>query len=93
MEAFTEVSTDTLEEMAAVDIRTVDISTLTDLRDIVIDTKAPVKKKLESFAKQTNNLYVNRIGDYVVKVRYQKKGPTIDEKMEEYIRRLSEIYI
>ena len=49
--------------------------------------------KLETFAAQTNNVYVNRIGDYVVKVRYQKTGPTIDEKMEEYIRRLSEVYI
>lgn len=87
-----ELSAEKLNEMAAVDVRTVDISTLTDLRDIEIDTKAPVRKKLESFARQTNNLYVNRIGDYVVKVRYQKEGPTIDEKMEEYIRRLSEIY-
>lgn len=82
-----------LREMAAVDVRTVDINTLTDLRDIVIDTKAPVEKKLASFAGQTRNLYVNRIGDYVVKVCYQKEGATIDEKMEEYIRRLAEIYV
>lgn len=82
-----------LREMAAVDVRTVDINTLTDLRDIVIDTKAPVEKKLASFVKQTRNPYVNRIGDYVVKVCYQKEGSTIDEKMEEYIRRLAEIYV
>ena len=87
------LSAEKLEEMAAVDVRTVDISTLTDLRDIRINTKDPVGRKLASFAEQTNNLYVNRIGDYVVKVRYQKEGPTIDEKMEEYIRRLSEVYI
>lgn len=82
-----------LREMAAVDVRTVDIDTLTDLRDIIIDTKAPVEKKLASFAKQTRNLYVNRIGDYVVKVCYQEEGSTIDEKMEEYIRRLAEVYV
>lgn len=87
------ISAEKLEEMAAVDVRTVDISTLTDLRDVRIDTKAPVSKKLAAFAEQTNNVYVNRIGDYVVKVRYQKSGPTIDEKMEEYIRRLSEVYV
>ncbi len=87
------ISTEELTEMAAVDVKTVDISTLTDLRDIKIDTKAPVSKKLAAFAAQTNNVYVNRIGDYVVKVRYQKAGPTIDEKMEEYIRRLSKVYI
>lgn len=93
MRTITGISAEKLEEMASVDVRTVDISTLTDLRDIQIDTKDPVGKKLESFAAQTDNVYVNRIGDYVIKVRYQKTGPTIDEKMEEYIRRLSEIYI
>lgn len=82
-----------LDVMASVDVCTVDIDTLTDLRDIVIDTKLPVEKKLESFAKQTNNVYVHRIGDYVVKVRFQEEGASIDDKMEEYLRHLAEIYI
>lgn len=82
-----------LDVMEAVDVRTVDINTLTDIRDIKIDTKLPVEKKLELFAKQTNNLFVHRIGDYVVKVRFQKEGPTIDDKMEEYLRHLAEIHI
>jgi len=93
MGTITGLSTEKRKKMASVDIRTVDISTLTDLRDIIIDPKAPVRKKLESFAAQTNNLYVNRIGDYVVKVRYPKEGSTVDEKMEEYIHRLSEAYV
>ena len=83
----------TLERMADVDVRTVDISELTDLRDIEIDTSQSVEKKLAAFARQTNNVYVNRIGDYVVKVRFQESGATIDDKMTEYLRRLSEIYI
>lgn len=82
-----------LDAMEAVDIRTVDINTLTDIRDIRIDTKLPVEKKLELFAGQTKNLFVHRIGDYVVKVRFQKEGPTIDDKMEEYLRHLAEIHI
>ncbi len=82
-----------LRELASVDVRTVDIDTLTDLRDIQIDTKAPVEKKLASFVRQAGNPYVGRIGDYVVKVCYQKEGATIDEKMEEYIRRLAEVYV
>lgn len=45
------------------------------------------------FARQTKNVYINRVGDYVVKVRFQQEGATIDDKMEEYLRRLSEIYI
>ena len=82
-----------LAEMAQTDIRTVDISELTDLRDIKIDTSQPVEKKLAAFAEQTKNIYVNRIGDYVVKVHFQKEGPTIDDKMEEYLRHLAEIHI
>ena len=80
-----------LAEMAQTDIRTVDISELTDLRDIKIDTSQPVEKKLA--AEQTKNVYVNRIGDYVVKVRFQESGATIDDKMAEYLRRMSEIYL
>ena len=79
---------DMLAEMAAVDI-----SDLSDLRDIKIDTSLPVEKKLALFARQTKNVYINRVGDYVVKVRFQQEGATIDDKMEEYLRRLSEIYI
>lgn len=82
-----------LKEMAEVDIRTVDISELTDLRDIQIDTSQPVEKKLASFAEQTKNVYINRIGDYVVKVRFQENGASIDDKMSEYLRRMSEIYL
>lgn len=87
------VTEEELEAMEAVDIRTVDINTLTDIRDIKIDTKLPVEKKLELFAKQTNNIFMHRIGDFVVKVGFQKEGPTIDDKMEEYLRHLAEIHI
>lgn len=77
-----------LEEMEAVDIREVDINELTDLRDIVIDTKKSVAGRLTSFARQTNNIYINRFGNYIVKVRFQKEGPTLEDRMEGYLKRL-----
>lgn len=88
-----DITDEELDAMAAVDVRTVDINTLTDIRDINIDTKLPVEEKLAAFAKQTNNIYVHRMGDYVVKVKFQKEGPNIDDKMEEYLRHLAEIHI
>ena len=87
------ITDEELDAMEAVDVRTVDINTLTDIRDIKIDTRLPVERKLSLFAEQTNNLFLHRIGDYVVKVSFQKEGPTIDDKMEEYLRHLAEIYI
>lgn len=88
-----DITDEELDAMAAVDVRTVDINTLTDIRDIDINTKLPVEEKLAAFAKQTNNIYVHRMGDYVVKVKFQKEGPNIDDKMEEYLRHLAEIHI
>ena len=81
-----------LERMADVDVRTVDISALTDLRDIQIDTSLPVAKKREAFASQTGNVYINRIGDYVVKVKFQEKGASMEDKMMEYLQRLAEVH-
>lgn len=88
-----ELTRERLDEMAAVDIRTVDINTLTDLRDIEIDASRPVPQKIKAWVEQTNNIYIHRMGDYVVKVRYQEEGPSLNDKMNEYIRHLSRIYI
>lgn len=82
-----------LEKMADVDIRNVDINTLSDIRDIRISTKKPVSVKLDEFDSQSSNRYIHRIGDWAVKVVHQKTGPDIDDKMLEYVRRLAEIYI
>lgn len=51
------------------------------------------KEKLRLFAEQTNYLYIHRIGNYVVKVRFQEEGPSIDDKMEEYFSHLAEMHI
>ena len=87
------ITEEELDAMEAVDIRTVDINALTDIREIQIDTGLPVEKKLALFAEQTNNLFLHRIGDYIIKVRFQKEGPDINDKMEEYLRHLAEVYI
>lgn len=90
---YDELSLEDLKRMQDVDVRTVDIEELTDLRDIQIDTKLLVEEKLRLFTEQTYNLYIHRIGDYVVKVRFQEEGPNIDDKVEEYLRHLAKIHI
>lgn len=52
-----------------------------------------MEEKLRLFAEQTNNLHIHRIGDYVVKVRVQEEGPSIDDKVEKYLRHFAEIHI
>ena len=39
----------TVEEMKAVDIRTVDRETLVDIRDVIIDRSLPLEERVRSF--------------------------------------------
>lgn len=80
-----------LQKMRAVDIETVEPESLTDLNDIVIDTGKSVISKLNQFASQTDNLFVNRVGEYIVKVSYADTKLTINDKMKNYISRLAEV--
>lgn len=76
------------EEMRGVDIRTVDISTLKDIRDINIDPNLPFAEKAEAFIRQIKNPYCFRCADVAVKVNYVKPTTTIDDCMEDFYRSL-----
>ena len=86
-------SVENLEYLASVDINQVDIESLTDLRDIHIDAKGLVTQKMQTFMEQTNNPYIHRIGDYVVKVVFQKTGPSLDDRIGDCIRHVTELYL
>lgn len=80
-----------LDKMAQVELDEVAISDLAEISEIKIDASKPVQEKLEQLAHQTQNVYLYRHQDYKIKLTYQKSGPTIDEKMCEYLRCLAEI--
>jgi hypothetical protein len=71
-----------LEEMRAVDIRTVDPSTLKDIRDVHIDPKLPFEKKAVDYLRQIGNAYCFRCGDVTVKVSHSKTDKSINDCME-----------
>ena len=60
----------TLEEMKAVDIRTVDPETLVDIRDVHIDRTLPKEERIKSFIRQIKNPYVYKCGDIIVKATF-----------------------
>ena len=76
------------EAMQGVDIRTVDPSTLEDIRDISIDPNLPLAEKAEAFIRQIKNPYCFRCGDIAVKINYVKPAATIDDCMEDFYRSL-----
>ena len=84
-----ETPTITREELAAmqdVDIRTVDPSTLRDIRDVNINVDLPKKERILDFIRQIGNPYCYRHGKYVVKVSFTDTDVTLEERMLAYIR-------
>ena len=76
----------TIEEMKAVDVRTVNRDDLVDIRDVHIDPDLPKEERIRSFVRQIRNPYVFKCGDVVIKSVFPETGPTLEECMEHYLR-------
>ncbi len=76
----------TLEEMRAVDIRTVDPDTLVDIRDVHIDRTLPKEERIISFISQIKNPYVYKCGDIIVKATFSDTAETLEDRMDHYLR-------
>lgn len=85
------ITSEMLKVMRETNIMDVNIGDLTDLRDITIDSTKPVKEKMQQFSEQVNNVYLNRIDDYIVKVTYADTNLNINDRMRSYMSRMAEI--
>ncbi|MDD6515329.1 MAG: hypothetical protein PUG45_07875 [bacterium] len=78
----------TLEEMKAVDVRTVDPETLVDVTTIKIDENLSKEERKAEYLKQVKNPYCFRIGAVVVKNVYSNDGVTLQDRFEQFARTL-----
>lgn len=78
----------TLEEMKAVDVRTVDPETLIDVTTIKIDENLSKEERKAEYLKQVKNPYCFRVGDVVVKNVYSTDGVTLQDRFEQFVRTL-----
>lgn len=75
-----------LEAMKNVDVRTVDINTLRDIRDVKINTDLPKEERILDFIRQIGNPYCYRHGKYVVKISFADTDVTLEQRMLSYLR-------
>ncbi|MGN0298067.1 MAG: DUF6870 family protein [Lachnospiraceae bacterium] len=68
-----------LKSMKDVDIRTIDKSSLSELRNIQIKKTAENQLDFNDLQRQTQNFYCYRIGDIVVSFEYQNNGKSIND--------------
>ncbi len=71
-----------------VDIRTVDKSTLTDIRSIKINLNDSPEKKMKDYIDQIKNLYCFLCNGYAVKVEFADTDRTIEDCFSDYIESL-----
>ena len=75
----------TMEEMKAVDPRTVDRSTLVQRSSVKIDPKAGKEERIREFISQIGNPYCYLDGDMVVKVSFADTDRTIEDCIHAYL--------
>lgn len=77
-----------IDEMKAVDVRTVDPETLVDVTGIVIDESLSKEERAAEFVRQVKNPYCFRVGNMVVKNVYSNDGVSLRERFEQFARTL-----
>ena len=75
-----------LEAMQNVDIRSVDPSTLRDIRTVEVNTKLSKQERILDFIRQIGNPYCYRHGKYVVKISFTDTDVTLEDRMLSYLR-------
>ena len=65
-----------LEQLRAVDVRSIDKNDLIDLNQVTIDETKPVPERVAEFMRQIQNPYCFRIG-----VVYKENGPSFQQNM------------
>lgn len=76
----------TLQQMKAVDINTIDPSTVTDANDIDIDINLPVPERMEKYLQQIGNPYFIKVGKVIVKMNFADTDRTVDDCLEQYFK-------
>lgn len=72
--------------MQDVDIRTVELEMLRDIRDVQIHADLPKKERIWDFIQQIGNPYCYRHGKYIVKISFTDTDVTLEQRMLSYIR-------
>ena len=75
----------TLEEMRAVDVRTVDRSTLVQRSSVKIDPKKSKQERIADYIAQIKNPYCYLDGKTVVKISFADTDRTIEDCIHAYL--------
>ena len=73
------------EELQSVDIQTVRLEDVVDIRQIKIEEGLSQQEKRREFIRQVKNPYCFRVGNVIVKSSYSENGVSLNERFEELV--------
>lgn len=76
-----------LEQLKAVDIRTVDKSSLVDMRDIAVNPNTDRQKRIMQFIEKAQNPYCLIINGIAVKFAFAENSCGLEERLKGYLKR------
>jgi len=74
-----------LQEMRDIDIRSVDLAHLVDIKDVQINTSLPRNERIIDFLEQIKNPYCFKVGKAAVKVSFSDTEATVEDCLERYL--------
>lgn len=77
---------DLFDKWKAVELQTVDKSTLVDLRDVKLDKRLSQNNRMLSYIKQIKNPYVFKVGDMAVKISFIDTDRSFKSALESVFR-------
>lgn len=83
-----DIANDDLKKMKDVDIKTVDVESLRDIRDVKIDPDLPREARIKSFLDQIGNPYLFRCNGHVVRVKFAETDRTLEDCLQDYFNSL-----
>ena len=78
-------SEEALRAMQSVDLMSVDINTLVDIKDVKVDPSLPQPERIREYLRQIKNPFCYRDGDVVVKVSFAENGVSLEERLQDYL--------
>ena len=63
----------------------VDIDTLADIQDVVIDTSLPLEERRKSYLRQIRDPRLYRCDDTVVRLSFADNGSSLKDRLKQYL--------
>ena len=85
------ITIEELQRMKDADIMQADRDQLVDINSIEIDKSKSVESRIRTYLEQAGNPFLVKAGEYILKSAYADCDKDMDDRMVEYVSKMSKI--